>query len=337
MTPVLYPLSYTLRPHHSLSSPPVPHLPCLRHIYPHIPWGGCLLLCVLSLSLTNTNYKLYVINELSTNMSIDSVKLLVSRAWVDHTARVQSMSKALGYELSYVQAQLAIILIALIAIYCIATAVRRIGAYSYGGATKGRSDCVLLLGQCGAGKTALFLRLANLYNSETVSSIKANRGSFPLGEDNKSTLTEVIDYPGHRRLREGALSLLPSAKCIVYLVDAADKGSIKNAAEHLYELFTSPPMTHLHLPILIACNKTDLPKARSPFTIKIDIEREIERLKVSRSATLEGQDAADSYIGELDELFQMDMVPSVTEFCASSTLQGDIEGIVEFITRPHLS
>ena len=53
-------------------------------------------------------------------------------------------------------------------------------------------------------------------------------------------------------------------------------------------------MLELHTPILIACNKSDLASARSEKSIVEEIEREMEQMRVSRGATLEGQDQADS-------------------------------------------
>ena len=71
----------------------------------------------------------------------------------------------------------------------------------------------------------------------------------------------------------------------------------------------------LHTPMLVACNKSDLTSARTEkFIVRAlvwagvmhssavlssskveEIEREIEQMRVSRAATLEGQDQADSW------------------------------------------
>ena len=42
---------------------------------------------------------------------------------------------------------------------------------------------------------------------------------------------QVVDFPGHLRMRGKANDMLPEARCIVYLVDSDDKPKLK---EHQY-------------------------------------------------------------------------------------------------------
>eukprot|EP00913_Durusdinium_trenchii_P001522 g1409.t1 len=143
-----------------------------------------------------------------------------------------------------------------------------------------------MLGQCGAGKTATFFRLRDGEEVQTVSSLQLSRDKFPIkaGENADQNLpsVEVVDFPGHLRMRGKASDMLPEARCIIYL-----------------------DMLELHTPILIACNKSDLGSARSEKFIVEEIEREIEQMRVSRGATLEGQDQADSYLGIDGEKFKL--------------------------------
>eukprot|EP00920_Eleutheroschizon_duboscqi_P020550 GHVT01048659.1.p1 GENE.GHVT01048659.1~~GHVT01048659.1.p1 ORF type:complete len:241 (-),score=32.69 GHVT01048659.1:1367-2089(-) len=164
----------------------------------------------------------------------------------------------------------------------------------------GRSpQLALLLGECDSGKTSLFLQLRNGRPGLTVSSMQANHSSVLLsdklqaaaaagnahrhsGNNNmhdilhaKPLLVNLVDYPGHPRLHTGALKLLPQAKCIVYVIDSADKQAIKTSAERLYELLVHPQMHQFRPPLLVGCNKADLPAARPPEAIQEDLEREM--------------------------------------------------------------
>jgi len=169
-----------------------------------------------------------------------------------------------------------------------------------------RGNLLLLLGQCGAGKTALFFQLRDSTKVRTVSSQKANRDKLKISDkDGEIGTIETVDCPGHLRLREQAAGLLKDARCIVYVLDAEDKQRLKDVAEHLYELFTHPDILELHLPILLACNKAETSSARPEKFILSEIEREIEAMRLSRGATLEGQDQADSYLGVEGEKFKL--------------------------------
>merc|ERR1712048_877195 len=161
----------------------------------------------------------------------------------------------------------------------------------------------------GAGKTALFFQLRDRAETDTVSSLKPLRDKLQIqtGSEEGDTLgpIEVVDYPGHLRYRGKAAELIKEARCIVYVIDAEDKQKLKDVAEHLYELLTNQDLCALHTPILLAQNKTDLSTAKTEKYIIDEIEREIEQMRFSRGATLEGQDQADSYLGVDGEKFKL--------------------------------
>ncbi|KAF8821568.1 signal recognition particle receptor beta subunit protein [Cardiosporidium cionae] len=196
--------------------------------------------------------------------------------------------------------------------------------------TKG--DLVLLLGQCGSGKTAIFLQLRNGHIRETVSSLIENKDGIKLLET-ESKPVEVVDYPGHLRLQYGIYNLIPKSRCIIYLVDATDKSSIKPTAEHLYDLFTSSQLRAQPLPFLLACNKSDLHSARPPSLIKEDLEREIEKVRISRSALLEGQERSDIYLQADGLPFAFHSAPCPLEICQCSAKSGDVSSIISFIRK----
>merc|ERR1712039_91041 len=212
------------------------------------------------------------------------------------------------------------------------------------GATKGkrrsRGNLALLMGQCGSGKTTTFFRLREPHVEEpvtTVSSLKPLREVLQLrpGEDKESFgPVEVVDFPGHLRMRGKQNKLVPEARCIVYMIDSEDKQRLKDVAENFYELLTNQDIIELHTPILIACNKADLNTAKTEKAIIEEIEREIEQMRVSRGATLEGQDQADSYLGLDGVKFKLlEHAPCPIETCRISAKKNNLDPLYDFLRQ----
>mmetsp|Transcript_119870 Transcript_119870/g.220481 ORF Transcript_119870/g.220481 Transcript_119870/m.220481 type:complete len:260 (-) Transcript_119870:70-849(-) len=202
-----------------------------------------------------------------------------------------------------------------------------------------RGQALLLLGQCGAGKTMLFHQFKDQMEVKTVSSLKNNRESLKIqaGDDILGPI-DTIDCPGHQRLRGKQAELMKEARCIVYLVDSEDKQKLKDVAEHLYEILTDQEVIELHIPILLACNKSDLSTARTEKFIVEEIEREIEQMRKSRGATLEGQDQADSYLGVDGEKFKLiEHSPCPIEVCRISAKKPLLEPLFDFLRQQFTS
>lgn len=199
-----------------------------------------------------------------------------------------------------------------------------------------RGDLLLILGQTGAGKTALFFQLKDSEMPKTVSSLKPlrSRVDVPGDEGGAAASVEAVDFPGHLRLRNRLQELLPQARCIVYVVDSEDKQKLKDVAEHLYELFTNNDINALRTPIILACNKSDSTTARTEKFIIDEIEREIERMRISRGATLEGQDQADSFLGIEGEKFKlMEHSPCHIESCSISVKKPALDPLYSFLRQ----
>lgn len=212
-----------------------------------------------------------------------------------------------------------------------------------GGALKKRrqrGQALLVLGQSGSGKTLLFHRMRDGVSVECVSSLKENRDSMQVSTGSDSEPIgpiEVVDHPGHQRMRTKGLGLLAEARCIVYMIDSEDRAKMKDAAEHLYELLTHPDILDLHPPILLALNKCDLVSARTEKFILDELDREMEHMRFSRGATLEGQDSADSYLGIEGEKFKLlEHAPCPIRSCRVSVKKVQLEPIYDFL-REHYS
>lgn len=179
---------------------------------------------------------------------------------------------------------------------------------------------VLIVGPCGSGKTALLYHWSLKKRVQTVTSQTANRWG------------EIVDFPGHPKLRMGALNLIPQTRRIVYLVDGGcTKESLKLVAENVYDILTHKKLGK-YTKMLICSSKSDLPNARTPQELENILNLEIETLRKSRAQELEGDNAGDHYIGVDDEIFNLRKhSPIDVEFGKCSVKNKELDVINEFI------
>ncbi|KAL8273904.1 hypothetical protein Esti_002227 [Eimeria stiedai] len=245
---------------------------------------------------------------------------------------------------------------------------RALGRAPLGGPLRRQQQQVVLLGPSSSGKTCCFLALRNGRGTPTVSSLEANKCSIPLsriarnaaaaaarkgaggkeaaaaaaeGEDSASpevslpgrdASVELIDCPGHLRLRPKALAAAATSSALIFFVDAADKPALKNAAEFLFELFCLPAIHERRPPMLLVANKMDLPEARGQRAVVEDLEKEIERCRVSRQLTFEGEDAAACFLGREGSRFLLhDDSPCPLEVCCAAVRDDDFTRVSDFI------
>jgi signal recognition particle receptor subunit beta len=190
-----------------------------------------------------------------------------------------------------------------------------------------RGDLALVLGPCGSGKTTLFMRWS-LPNSQvkTVTSQSANRGKVLTG-----CPLEIVDFPGHPRLWHGALSLLPRAQRVVFIIDATSS-DMKAVAESLYDIFVAQGLRD-DCKLMICRNKTDISKSCvSESQLVNTINTEIEILRKSRPQALDGENGHDQYLGVLDEPFDISLhAPIDVSFGSSSVAKNKIAEIESFL------
>lgn len=233
----------------------------------------------------------------------------------------------------------------------VAAALYFLGVFSPGSKTRAGPG-VLILGQCNAGKTALFFLLRDqLEKLPLVSSLKVLRDTVslqlptsgqPAGSPQADSVTvQLMDCPGHPRMRSHGYNLLREATCILYVVDGSDRAALKDAAEHLYDLFTHKALrggAHTKCAggggcgsMLLCINKLDK-MTRGEKMVVDELEREIERMRLSRSIALEGQDAADSYLGVEGEKFKLSQhAPLAVTVCTISVTHNRISLIYDFL------
>eukprot|EP00397_Hematodinium_sp_SG-2012_P062006 GEMP01082991.1.p1 GENE.GEMP01082991.1~~GEMP01082991.1.p1 ORF type:complete len:118 (+),score=22.98 GEMP01082991.1:348-701(+) len=98
-----------------------------------------------------------------------------------------------------------------------------------------------------------------------------------------------------------------------------------------YEIFTQPQI--YLVPMMICVNKIDLAGARSEEQVVEDLEREIERMRTSRGAALEGEDAAETYLGIDGQQFELSHAPTNVDVTSISAEKGDIDGAIDFLQQ----
>jgi signal recognition particle receptor subunit beta len=120
-----------------------------------------------------------------------------------------------------------------------------------------RTHC-LLVGLPWSGKTKLFYRLTEGKDVKTQTSMVANAGEVAtLAGDH----LPLVDYPGHRRLRQGLWKHVAVAKVVVLVVDSVtiqdttDEGG-QAAAELLRDLLRSREIQGVEK-IIVCCTKRD--------------------------------------------------------------------------------
>lgn len=201
---------------------------------------------------------------------------------------------------------------------------------------------VLLAGPSGGGKTSLH----TLYERRTSPS-DTHTSQIPapielaIAESRASSFRDdldatgatalrflLVDTPGHGKLRHHALArLAPDAvqksklKAVVFVVDAAalsEPNVLADTAAYLYDVLlrlqqrmgsTKTSKAPYAVPVLVAANKTDLFTALPAKLVKSNLEKELGRIRRTRSKGLldsgvgsdeiaAGVDEADDWLGE---------------------------------------
>uniref|UniRef100_K3WI65 Signal recognition particle receptor subunit beta n=1 Tax=Globisporangium ultimum (strain ATCC 200006 / CBS 805.95 / DAOM BR144) TaxID=431595 RepID=K3WI65_GLOUD len=201
---------------------------------------------------------------------------------------------------------------------------------------------VLILGPRNAGKTQFFHAIRDGEIVETVSSMKELSASFPVHPKYNAAKFDadlnVVDFPGHERLRSRVSDFYPIAGCIVFVVDASDSPMLRKAAEYLYDIFSNAKINDLSLPIMIMCNKSEVSGAMSPQAIREALEKELTQLKTTRSSLeTEGDDDHESSIvpvGRDGAAFQFDVdAPCEVTFAKASVKGDSLNDVVAFMQK----
>jgi signal recognition particle receptor subunit beta len=175
------------------------------------------------------------------------------------------------------------------------------------GAAPRQGPLVVLAGPSNGGKTAIFLRLRDGAASAsstapppplpaTVASMAANSAPARVraapGRAAARTVT-VLDVPGHASHRPRLEQALAEASGVVFVVDSADVSPHRtDAADCLYDVLAGAGFAKRRLPLLVACNKSDLElDAHSADFVRKTLERQLDAMRKTRTAGI-GRTAA---------------------------------------------
>lgn len=204
-----------------------------------------------------------------------------------------------------------------------------------------KSNTIVLTGLSGAGKTVIFYQLRDGSSHQgTVTSMEPNEGTFVLHSEKtkngKTKPVHLVDVPGHSRLRPKLDEFLPQAAGIVFVVDALEfLPNCRAASEYLYDLLTKASVVKKKIPVLILCNKTDKVTAHTKEFIRKQLEKEIDKLRTSRSAISDADISNEFTLGEPGEAFSFSHCYNKVTVAEASGLNGEISQVEQFI-REHV-
>lgn len=151
-------------------------------------------------------------------------------------------------------------------------------------------NAVLLVGLAESGKTVLFTKLLTGKFVQTLTSMQPNESDLLVG---KRSL-QLCDLPGHERLRSKLWSDYSGrARGVVFVVDSSQfLANIRDVADFLYTVLADSGVNKRKVPVLVACNKQDEPKAKSAKVIQSQLEKELNNIRATRSAALGSTDGS---------------------------------------------
>ncbi|KAL7712347.1 Signal recognition particle receptor subunit beta [Entamoeba marina] len=191
-----------------------------------------------------------------------------------------------------------------------------------------KKSSVLITGISGVGKTALYLCLQNDTTSATCTSMQENIGSCNNSATEKAV--EIIDIPGYSKVRGVYLKYLNVAKCIIFVVSSSDiKKSFKDDAAYLHDIILSNTE---NIPVLILCNKIDIPMSESDDVVKLILEKELNKLRKRTAKPGEVISDEDMYMyGDPDDDFHFEQLTTQIVFAQSSVKENDISSVWSFL------
>lgn len=193
---------------------------------------------------------------------------------------------------------------------------------------------VLICGVCDSGKTTLLSQLISGKVVQTYTSMTHNKMTFPV--ENKVSL-ELVDVPGHERVRGQILDTFSaSTRALVFMVDSNTVSKqIRDVAECLHSILAQKIISKNSPPLLILCNKQDADLAKGCSAVQNLLEKEIEKVRMTRSnqlAGIEGEDSGVIFIGKEGKAFEFKDLPAEVQFEESSAVDLEtLEGVKNWI------
>lgn len=223
--------------------------------------------------------------------------------------------------------------VVLAVVLVIVTIIILVAVRSFGKGSKGSS--VILAGPINSGKTTLFLQLRDgSPHQGTVSSMAENDAVCAVSSSSGTTSSmRVVDIPGHSSFRSKLDKALRDARGVVFVVDAAEYTSQKQeTADILYEVLSNSSIYKGRVPVLVACNKSDLEdQAFSVNFIRKDLEKQLDLMRKTKAAAL-SDGSSTVVLGKKDKTFSFDDLKGKVTLAAVSALKNDLGYVADFIT-----
>jgi signal recognition particle receptor subunit beta len=194
---------------------------------------------------------------------------------------------------------------------------------------------VLITGICDSGKTTILSQLVSGKTRQTYTSMNHNRFSLPV--DSKAAV-ELVDVPGSDRVRGQVIDEFSgSARAVVFVVDSNTVSKqVRDVAEYLHFLLTNKNIHSNSPPLLIVCNKQDSGMAKSSGAVQALLEKEIEKVRMTRSNQLAGtqNESRDStFLGKEGKTFELRDLGCKVDFEEASALELDsLKGVRQWIS-----
>ncbi|KAL6202738.1 hypothetical protein ACLB2K_026443 [Fragaria x ananassa] len=204
-----------------------------------------------------------------------------------------------------------------------------------------KANTILLTGLSGSGKTVLFYQLQDGSSHQgTVTSMEPNEGTFVLhsekSKNGKVKPVHLVDVPGHSHLRPKLDEFLPQTAGIVFVVDSLEfLPNCRSASEYLYDILTKATVVKKKIPVLILCNKTDKVTAHSKEFIRKQLEKELDKLRASRSAISTADIANDFTLGVIGEPFSFHQCQNEVKVAEGAGIDDNLIEVEQFI-RDHV-
>ncbi|KAF9931551.1 hypothetical protein FBU30_009936 [Linnemannia zychae] len=201
------------------------------------------------------------------------------------------------------------------------------------GGKKNSKNTVVLTGLPFAGKTVIHYLINYDKSVETITSIKENEADIVLTEGKPAI--HMVDIPGHERLRFKFSEFMPIARAVVFVIDSATvPRQTRLLAEYLYDILSNKFTQEERIPVLIACNKSELLTAFKKERIQAALETEINKLRQTRTAALDTQDSEGNesvFLGFEGKDFSFQDLENEVEFLECSAENKDVEGIKDWM------
>uniref|UniRef100_A0A7N0VF05 Signal recognition particle receptor subunit beta n=1 Tax=Kalanchoe fedtschenkoi TaxID=63787 RepID=A0A7N0VF05_KALFE len=202
---------------------------------------------------------------------------------------------------------------------------------------RSKSNTIVLAGLSGSGKTVIFYQLRDgSAHQGTVTSMDPNEGTFVLHTETekkgKIKPVHVVDVPGHSRLRPKLDEFLPQAAGVVFVVDGLEfLPNCRAASEYLYDILTKSSIVKKRVPVFIFCNKMDKASAHSKEFIRKQLEKEIEKLRASRTAVSDADLTSEITLGIPGQPFAFSQCQNPVTVGEGSGLNGELYQLEQFL------